>query len=221
MAADRVERVSGAVIVYAPESLRATPTQAEGLQTISFKAARAEVESQRQGRFPTTRPILAYAHSEQPPNLVLSTERRRPQITVRQLLAARIETGYVDYRATFFFDVLYSGVSALRIDVPQALETEIRNRTSALNEQRIEPQPEDVLEGYVAMSFTGETELLGKHQLELTWQEKILQDGAPSPLGIGDSRSIPIPVLQPRSVDLASGQGGDCQSRVARRAGIE
>ena len=114
VAAERVERVSGAVVVYAPESLRATPTVSEGLQTISFTDAYAEVTSQRQGRFSTTRPILAYAHSEESPNLVLSTERRRPQISVRQLLVTRIETGYVDYRATFFFDVLYSGVSALR-----------------------------------------------------------------------------------------------------------
>ena len=206
VAAERVERVSGAVVVYAPESLRATPTVSEGLQTISFTDAYAEVTSQRQGRFSTTRPILAYAHSEESPNLVLSTERRRPQISVRQLLVTRIETGYVDYRATFFFDVLYSGVSALRVDVPQALETEIRNLSNALNEQRIEPQPEDTMEGYVAMSFTGETELLGEIKLELNWQEKILRDGSPSPLGIGDSRSIPIPVLKPQEVDLASGQ---------------
>ncbi|MEE3370648.1 MAG: hypothetical protein VX346_15015 [Planctomycetota bacterium] len=206
VAADRVERVSGNVVIYAPESLRATPTVSEGLQTISFKDAYAEVTSQRQGRFSTTRPILAYAHSEQSPNLVLSTERRRPQITVRQLLAARIETGYVDYRATFFFDVLYSGVSSLRVDVPQTLEVEIRNLSNALNEQRMEPQPADVIAGYVAMSFTGETELLGEIKLELNWQEKILLDGSPSPLGIGDSRSIPIPVLKPQGVDLASGQ---------------
>lgn len=206
VAADRVERVSGAVVIYAPESLRATPTVSEGLQTISFKDAYAEVTSQRQGRFSTTRPILAYAHSEQSPNLVLSTERRRPQITVRQLLETRIETGHVDYRATFFFDVLYSGVSSLRVDIPQALEAEIRNLSSALNEQRIEPQPADVIAGYLAMSFTGETELLGKIKLELNWQEKIQLDGAPSPLGIGDSRSIPIPVLKPQEVDLASGQ---------------
>ena len=206
VAADRVERVSGTVVIYAPESLRATPTVSEGLQTISFKDAYAEVASQRQGRFSTTRPILAYAHSEQSPNLVLSTERRRPQISVRQLLATRIETGHVDYRATFFFDVLYSGVSSLRVDVPQALEAEIRNLSSALNEQRIEPQPEGVPADYVAMSFTGETELLGKIKLELNWQEKIQLDGSPSPLGIGDSRSIPIPVLKPQEVDLASGQ---------------
>ena len=54
----------------------------------------------------------------EPVTLRLAAERRKPQVTIRQLLVARIEEGVIKYQATFFYSILYSGVKSLRIDVP-------------------------------------------------------------------------------------------------------
>ena len=64
------------------------------------------------------RPVLAYAFAEPPVDLTLAAERRKPQVTVRQLMVARIEDGVVKYQFTLFYNVLYSGIKSLRIDVP-------------------------------------------------------------------------------------------------------
>ena len=50
----------------------------------------------------------------------------------------------VRYEATFFFDIKYSSVQSLRIDVPVAIAGDFRNLTPAIREQRIDPQPADV-----------------------------------------------------------------------------
>lgn len=195
-----IERLTGKLVVFAPESLRASPAQAEGLQVISFAEAMTGMESMRGGRFAATRPILTYTHTQQPVTLKLTAERRKPHITARQMLTTSIESGVVKYQARFFFDILYSGVKSVRIDVPQDLAPEIRNETGTIQDQPLQPQPADVGSGYVAWSFTGETELLGRAEIALTWQKKIDE------LGIGKSTDVKLPVLRPMQVDRAWGQ---------------
>ena len=59
-------------------------------------------------------------------NLTLAAERRKPQVTVRQLMVARIEDGVVKYQLTLFYNVLYSGVKSLRLDVPAEVAARLR-----------------------------------------------------------------------------------------------
>ncbi len=107
----------------------------------------------------------------------MSAERRKPHITVAQLLAVQVDSGVVKYEATFFYDIRYSGVKSLRIDVPQALAAEIRNQTTGVREKTIDPQPEGVAEGYVAWSFAGESEFNGQTVIKLAWERKLREAG--------------------------------------------
>src|SRR5688500_515298 len=119
VAAAGVERRSGRLVVYAPESLKLNPTKQDGLRAISFDEAFSGMESTRGGRFSNLRPVLALAFTDQPAELTLEAERRTPHITAAQLLAVQVDAGVVKYEATFFYDIRYSGVKTLRIDVPQ------------------------------------------------------------------------------------------------------
>ncbi len=195
-----VERSTGRLVVFAPESLRLNPTKQDGLRNISFAEAYENTESCRGGRFSGAREVLAFAYTQEPASLVLTAERRKPQITVRQLLVARIEAGVVKYEATFFYDIRYSGVKSLRIDVPQELAGEIRNQTTAVRESTIDPPPQDVAAGYVAWNLTGETELLGQHAIRLVWEKKMVE------LKVGKSVELLLPHLKPLAVDRAWGQ---------------
>lgn len=197
---DSVERTAGRLVVYAPESLRTTPNKTTGLRAISFSEAFEGLESTRGQRFPQLRPVLAFAFTKEAVDLSLTVERRKPQITVGQLLVARVDAGVVKFTATFNYDIRYSGVKSLRIDVPSALAPDVRNQTSSIPDKVITPPPPDVDEGYVAWQFTGEAELLGNVTIQLTWEKKL------ESLAIGKSVELSLPHLKPRDVARAWGQ---------------
>ncbi len=199
---DTVERSSGRLLIYAPESLRVNPAKPEGPPSISFKEALEGMESVRQPRPKPadSRPVLAFAFTQEPISLALAAERRKPQVTVRQLLVARIEEGVVKYKATLFYSVLYSGVKHLRVDLPAKLVGQVRNVTPGIREKVIDSPAVKPADGYVAWSLAGETELVGDGKIELTWEETI------SKLDVGGSIPIKLPELRPREVDRAWGQ---------------
>jgi len=200
-----VERSVGRLMVYAPESLRVNPVKQDGVQAISFADALQDAASTRDGRFGAAREVLAYAYTQAPVDLNLAVERRKPYIIARQLLLARVEAGVVKYEATLFYDIRYSSVKSLRLDVPAVLAGEIRNQTPTVaRETPLDPQPDDVAAagdgGYIAWSLTGQTEFLGELALKFAWERKIGE------LPVGQAVNETLPVLQPRNVDRASGQ---------------
>lgn len=201
VAAEGVEQATGRLVVYAPESLRVNPSTQQGVQSISAAEALEGTASTREGRFGDARSVLFFAYTRDPVDLQVKIERLKPQITVKQLLIARIKPGDVDYEATFYYSIRYSSVKSLRLDVPQALASEIRNQTPAVaRDETLDPQPDDVPDGYEAWSLTGETEFLGDVTVKFHWNRKI--DG----LDIGKSTALDLPWLQPQGVDQASGQ---------------
>ncbi|MFO0868072.1 MAG: hypothetical protein U0935_03920 [Pirellulales bacterium] len=199
--ATAVEGETGRLVVHAPESLRVHAQESDGLRPVPVQEALQGLESQRAGRFATTREVLAFAFGKTPARLQLAAERRRPAVTARQLLVARLETGVVKYEATIFYDVRYSGVKSLRIDVPQALAGRIHNETPAYREKTLEKPEPPPSEGAVAWSFTGETELLGQHTLKLTWEQPLEE------LAVGGSREVVVPRLTPRDAELERAWG--------------
>ena len=201
MTAGTVERASGRLLVRAPESLRVNPgADVEGMRSVSFTEAVQGLGFLRTDSSSGARPVLAYAYAQEDVSLPLVVERRKPHVTARQLLTMRVDAGVVKYEASFFYDVKYSGVQSLRIDVPAALAGEIRNQTAGIRDKEIDPQPEDVPEGYVAWSLAGETEFLGGVNILLAWEEKIEE------LEVGKSIERDIPCLRPMDVDRAWGQ---------------
>lgn len=194
-----VKIFNGKLVIYSPESLRLSVTGSSGLRAIGFNEALTSLPSCRENRFATTRPSLSFAYTDQPTQLQLSAERRSPYVTARQIMIVRVDSGVVKYESQIYFEVLYSGVKSLRVDLPSASADEIRNR-SGLREAVMEPQPSDVNEGYVAWSFAGEAELLGMHQVRLTWGKKMDE------LAVGSSVDVEVPTLRPANVDRAWGQ---------------
>ena len=197
---ETVRRASGRLVVYAPASLRVNPTEVDGLRSISFQEAFEATEPIKRQPIAKVRPVLAFAFGPEPTSLTLSAERRKPQVTIAQLLDARIEDGVVKYDATFHYEILYSGVKSLRIDVPQQVSGLLRTDTESIRDQVVQPQPDDVAEGYVAWSFSGETELIGGGQIKLLWEEKVEK------LDVGGSVQLTVPRLVPIQTDRAWGQ---------------
>jgi hypothetical protein len=195
-----VERETGRLVVYAPESLTVNPSASDGLRSITYNEAVQDMRSTQKGG--AERPVLAFAYTQEPVTFALAAERRKPYVTARQLLVGRIDSGVVKYEATLFYEVLYSGVKNLRLDVPKDLAAEIRIVTAGVRRQVIDdPQGlKDLAEGYEAWSLAGETEFLGQVQVRLAWERKIEK------LDIGKSVTLAIPRLIPRGADRAWGQ---------------
>jgi len=210
-ATKEIERAVGRLLVYAPENLSLNPVKTDGVQLISFAEALQDTASTRDGRFGAAREVLAYAYTQAPVDLNLSVERRKPDVTVRQLLLARVEAGVIKYEATFFYEIRYSSVKSLRLDAPAALVTgkQLRNLTPAVaSEAPLDPQPDDVQKGgpgaMIALALTrkGEAEFLGNVTIKFEWDKKI------GDLPVGKPFEETVPVLQPhrKSVDRAWGQ---------------
>jgi len=196
-----VEHASGRLIVHAPESLRVSPAKADGLRPVSYQEA---VEGISVGRSPTggsaLRPVLAFMFTQEPVVLRLAAERRKPQVTIRQLLVARIDEGVIKYQATFYYSIHFSGVKSLRIDVPADVAPLLRNTTAGIHEKTIDPSPADLDKNMIAWSLTGEGELLGDGQIDLVWEKKL------DKLDVGKALEVTVPRLVPRDVDRAFGQ---------------
>ncbi|MCH8146610.1 MAG: hypothetical protein IH987_01255 [Planctomycetes bacterium] len=201
-----VEQATGRLIIYAPESLRLNPAAADGLRTLSLSDAISGMQSvvrssaPSSGKTGSVSGIAAYAFGDAPFTLMLKAERRKPHVTVRQLLAARVETGVVKYTATFYYDIRYSSVESLRLDVPADLAATIQNDTRGVSESAIDPPPADLSDGYVAWNLRGDRAFKGTAIIKLSWETGI------NALDIGKSATITMPRLMPRDVDRAWGQ---------------
>lgn len=196
----RVARSAGRLLVYAPESLRINPKETRGLRPISPSEALQNVKSARDGRFAQLREIVAFGYMQEPASLIIEVQRRKPYIEVRELLSVHIESGVIRYEATFFFDIKYSGVRTLRLDVPRTIAGEPRNLTPTLRERQIEPQPTDVAMDDIAWQLTGEGELLGSATAKFTWEKKLGE------LPIGTAITVDLPHFKAVGADRFWGQ---------------
>ena len=187
-----VEHSSGRIVVHAPESLRINPAKAEGLRPVSFQEAVEGLAVAPPAPGATLRPKLAFMFTQEPVTLRLAAERRKPQITIRQLLVARIEEGAIKYQATFYYSIQFSGVKSLRIDVPADVAPRLRNKTAGIHEKTIDPPPPDLDKDMVAWSLAGEGELLGDGQINLEWEKDL------DKLEVGKALEVTVPRLVPR-----------------------
>lgn len=198
---ESVMRATGRMALYAPESLRINPTETTGLRAISLSEAMSGVQTLQRSRFPNAQPALSFAFTDQSAQLTLSVERRKPHITARQRLNVSVDSGVAKFQSLIIYDILYSGVASLRLDVPAEIAPSVQNTSgSGLRETPFDPQPEDVAAGYVAWRLTGQSELFGRQTVMLNWEQKIDE------LSVGQSTRIAVPHLRPKNVDRAWGQ---------------
>ena len=111
----------------------------------------------------------------------------------------QVESGTVEFISNFQFDVQYSGVVSLRVDVPQSIADRLRNDSESLTEQLLDPQPSDIAEGYVAWSLVGDKELLGPQSAVFTWEFEL------GDLPVGQATPIEVARLIPKALIVVGG----------------
>lgn len=196
---DGVERSDGRVVIYAAPQLRVQPQTVEGLRPTNFNDALigfthiAPLDA-------TQQPVQAFAWSQSAVKLVVAAERRKPQVTVRQLLALRVEPGVVQGNITLRYDILHSGLKTLRIDIPTPLAPLLKNETPGVTESTLTPPPPDLPADHVAWQLTGQSEFIGAVTLKLRWEQPLEK------FDVGQSVDLVVPHVQPRFADRAWGQ---------------
>lgn len=195
-----VERAVGRLVVSSPESLKVNPDKTVGLRNISFAEAYVGISGQTSAAAGEPRPVLAFAYTDETARLTLAAQRRKPQVTVGELIVAKVEEGLAKYDFTLSYNIRYSGIKSLRIDVPKDVAEKLRVTTPGIHEKAIDPPPKDVTPGCVAWSLTGESELFGSGKIDLSWEKTIEK------LELGKSVKLPAPYLKPKDVDRAWGQ---------------
>ena len=203
VAPDAVERQTGRLIVYPTQSLRASPSASSGLRPIPLAEALAGMQSS----FPRVLEdadeqagAMSFAFADAAATLTVKAERRKPYITVRQLLAVRVESGVVRYEAALHYDVRYSAVPTVRLDLPAELAPLVRVLTTGIRETVLDAAEPAPAEGYVAWELRRETSFKGQFMIALGWERKT------SPLDIGQSATVAVPHLKPMGTDRAWGQ---------------
>ncbi|MGL6196186.1 MAG: hypothetical protein ACRC2T_15325 [Thermoguttaceae bacterium] len=194
VAGEYIESCENQAFISADSCLRVTLADSTGMQTIPLNLARQKWTGQS-----GTPTIYGFMFGKEEAKAEFKVERRKPQVTVQELLSVNVADGVVKYTDKISFDVLYSGIKSLRIDVPEKIADKIRNLTSSIRDSKMIPQPEDVERGYVAMVFEFENDFIGNGNIELTWEDEMKQ------LDVGKSVGIPIPRLIPRNVDRSFG----------------
>lgn len=194
VATEGVVQKEGIFIITARNDFRITPTGMIGMQGIPFDQIGDKWIS------PPVEGNFAYVFAQEQPELSLQFMRRTPQVTIKQVLASRIEDGVAKFTDKIYYDVLYSGVKSIRIDVPKSIARQLRNQTKEIRDTVLVPQPEDMAEEYEAWSFASDSELSGNGIITLTWEEQLPQ------LLDGKSVEIGIPRLIPQDVFRSWGQ---------------
>jgi len=198
-----VEREEGSLVVCGKLSLRIQAEDTTGLRPISFAEATKGFSAGLSGGETAS---LVYAFGQTEATIQVAAERRRPYVTVGQLLSVRVEAGVAKFEDTLFYEVLYSGVEGLHLDVPEALaEDKIRLITPGFERQQVtdgeeEGESSPVPPGYVRWKLTGGSEISGSGSLQFAWEEKIEK------LSAGKSTKLSLPRLRPSLVNRSWGQ---------------
>jgi hypothetical protein len=144
--------------------------------------------------------VHAFRYANESFNPTFSIERRQPHIEVGQLVIADVQSGIINHSVTLAYDVRYSGVKELRLDIPTSLIEKIRNDSKLVQKSVITPRPDDLADDYTAWQLISNRELFGEFQIELSWIES-LED-----LEIGSGTSVSLNPLVPQDVHRSWGQ---------------
>ncbi|RMF43823.1 MAG: hypothetical protein D6753_04155, partial [Planctomycetota bacterium] len=200
VAAPEVERVDGWAVVYAPESLRVSSGELDGARSVAVSEALQELGSRAPTSNSPVRPILAVTHAARPAMLPLQAERRNPYVVVRQILMVDVEPGVAHFTNQLHYEIQYSSLESLRIDLPETIAALVQNASSTIRETPITPPPQDLADGYVAWEMRGESELIGPQTITLRWQTALPN------LAVGERQRIDLPRIVPQGVERLSGQ---------------
>ena len=196
-----VAHVQGNVTVLAPEGLRVTPVDTAGGQSVAISEVQPSIAGLVQvSRVASSLAVHAFRYANESFNPTFSVERRQPQIEVGQLVIADVQSGIINHSVTLAYDVRYSGVKKLRLDVPTSLIEKIRNDSKLVQESVITPRPDDLAADYTAWQLISNRELFGVFQVDLSWIESL------DDLEVGSAASVSLNPLTPKEVHRSWGQ---------------
>jgi hypothetical protein len=196
-----VEHVQGNVTLLAPEGLRVTPVDTAGGQSVAISEVQPSIAGLVQiSGIGSSLAVHAFRYANESFNPTFSVERRQPQIEVGQLVIADVQSGIINHSVTLAYDVRYSGVKKLRLDVPTSLVGKIRNDSKLVQESEIIPRPDDLAADYTAWELISNRELFGAFQVDLSWIESL------DDLEVGSATSVSLNPLTPQEVHRSWGQ---------------
>ncbi|MEZ6109115.1 MAG: hypothetical protein R3B96_24300 [Pirellulaceae bacterium] len=158
LAATGVKSVRGSLTVVAPESLRLSPTSTKGVRSAQEGGATSDAA----GR--ATSGLFSFGRDAV--ELTYDVSRRKPFVEANQALTVDIESGVAKFESKWLFDIRYSGVEMIRVDVPADLADpaqQHRRHLGGTSHRNL--NPDDVAEGYVAWQLTNDDELLGRRHV--------------------------------------------------------
>ena len=196
-----VEHVQGNLVVLVPEGLRVTPADTTGGQSVAVSEVQSTINGLVQiPNIGNSQPVHAFRYANESFEPVFSVERRQPQIEVGQLIVADIQAGNIQHNVTLYYNVRYSGIKKLRLDIPTSLLDDIRNDSKLVQELVMDPRPEDLADDYTAWELTSNRELLGDFQIDLSWIEPL------DDLQVGSEDRVTLSRLIPQNVNRSWGQ---------------
>lgn len=191
-----IKTTTGRIDVFAPESLRLNPESTKGTRpgADGFPIAIERIGSDKE------RMVTRLSFGRDPVELSYGVMRRKPFVEARQAFGVTVEAGVAKFRSHWYFDVQFSGVRAIRLDLPESISTDVNVEDGTLVEKVMDPQPADVAAGYVAWEFTTDYEIIGSSHVLLVWEKSLGE------LPIGQAVSIELPVVSAFGVDRQEGQ---------------
>ncbi len=137
---------------------------------------------------------------DQPTDLLLTATRRQPRVFVDQFLQVTTESGSLRHLAELDYEIRFSPVKVLRIDIPVELESRLQLLGTEYQWQKLNPQPTDVAADEAAWEVRGPSEWLGNYRISFSWDLPLTS------VDVGASQSLSIRGLQPKGADRARGQ---------------
>ncbi|MDR2172150.1 MAG: hypothetical protein LBP59_18550 [Planctomycetaceae bacterium] len=189
MPPESTERFTGKLMLQVDDAFRINPIEIEGIQPVSIQQITDKdwLTSKNNAR-------SGFLFSQDIVTFKIQAEKRKPQLTLKEVRRVRVETGSIKHSVTFNYDVKFSGLNSIRIDFPEQVSGRINlNRTNNnWRDSKIIPPPEDVEQGYVAWEFSRGDKIRGVGNFTINWEDAIPQPE------IGKSINIEIPRLTPQ-----------------------
>lgn len=191
-----VKTIVGRIDLVASESLRLNPNSTRGTRPAAdqFPIGISRPAPERQ------RLVASLSYNRDGVELSYDVTRRKPHIQAEQALTINVDSGVVKYKSQWKFEVLYSGVRSLRLDLPESIAADANVTDSSVVDKVMDPQPADVAAGYVAWEFTADDEIQGSAYVNLEWEQTVGE------LPIGEAVSLSVPVIKAFGVDIQLGQ---------------
>ncbi|MDR1483761.1 MAG: hypothetical protein LBT09_02940 [Planctomycetaceae bacterium] len=188
------EQFTGKLLLQVNDAFRINPIEPEGIQPVSIQQI-----TEKDWLMSTSQARSGFLFLQDTVAFKIQAEKRKPQLTLKKLHHVRVESGAVKHNITINYEVQFSELNSIRIDLPEQISGRINlNRTNSTNsannnwrDSKIVPPPDDVEKGYVAWEFSRGDKIRGNGKFDLNWDDVIEQPDVGKTIRIIVPRLIP------------------------------